>query len=161
MVLSIFANAHGFGYAVFEEMLIPVDWRAKKAEATDDRFEQVRLLVHLYSPTVIVLRDCAAKPVRCGKTSIELNKRIVALAKRKRIRVVQYSREDIRACFAYDGARTKDDIARAIAKRLPEFARHVPPMRKTWMSEDHRMGLFDALALIFTYYAAEFLQPKR
>ena len=57
-------------------------------------------------------------------------------------------------------ARTKDEIARAIAKLLPEFAARVPPMRKLWMSEDYRMGLFDALSLVFTYYWREQLHAS-
>ena len=116
------------------------------------------MLLHLLQPSVVVLQDCEGKLSRCTNRIEKLINRISALARTKHIKVYRYSRADIRACFAYYGARTKDEIARAIAKLLPEFAARVPPMRKLWMSEDYRMGLFDALSLVFTYYANEQLR---
>ena len=161
VVLSIYLNTRGFGYALFEGVLAPVDWGIKTAQTKGihDCVEKVRVLLHLLQPTVIVLQDCEGKLSRCTKRIERLVNRILALAKAKRIKVFRYSRADVRQCFAPYGARTKDEIARAIAKLLPEFAPRVPPMRKIWMSEDYRMGLFDALALIFAYYASEHLRP--
>ena len=59
--------------------------------------------------------------------------------------------------MAYHGTRTRDEIARAIAKMLPEFEALMRPMRKVWQSEAYRMPMFDALSLMFTYYANEHL----
>ena len=115
----------------------------------------MRLLLHLFDPKRIVLQSCEGKLSRCTGKIRKLTERIVKLAEKRNIRVLRYAREDIRACFAYYGARTKDEIARAIAKMLPEFEAHVPPMRKLWQSEAYRMPLFDALALMFTHYASE------
>ena len=159
LVLSIIFNTRGFGYALFEGVLAPVDWGIKTIKDKEDYLEHVRLLLHLFEPSVIVLPDCAGQLARCTKAIRELIDRIAKLAGKKRIKVLRYSRADIRTCFAYYGARNKDEIARSIAKLLPEFAHRVPPMRKLWMSEDYRMGLFDALSLVFTYYAKEQLRP--
>jgi len=73
------------------------------------------------------------------------------------MRVHRYSRAHIRSCFAYYGATSKDEIAREIAKLLPEFERLAPRMRGPWRREHYSMVLFDALALITTYYANEHL----
>jgi len=159
LVLSIIFNTRGFAYAVFEGVLAPVDWGIKRIKDKGEYSEQVRLLLHLFEPSVIVLQDCGGQLSRCTKVINKLIDRIAKLAEKKRIRVLRYSRSDIRACFVYYGARNKDEIARAIAKLLPEFAPRVPPMRKIWMSEDYRMGLFDALSLILAYYSAEHLSP--
>ena len=161
LVLSIYFNTRGFGYALFEGVVAPVDWGIKTAQTkgVSDSLEKVRVLLHLLQPSVVVLQDCEGKLSRCTNRIEKLVNRISALARTNRIKVYRYSRGDIRACFAYYGARTKDEIARAIAKLLPEFAARVPPMRKLWMSEDYRMGLFDALSLVFTYYANEQLRP--
>jgi hypothetical protein len=161
LVLSLIFNTRGFGYALFEGVLAPVDWGIKTIKDRQDYFEQVRLLLHLFNPSVIVLQDCAGKLARCSKATRELIDRIAKLAGEKHIKVRRYSRTDIRTCFAFYGARNKDEIARAIAKQLPEFTPRVPPMRKLWMSEDYRMGLFDALSLMFTYYAKEHLRPAQ
>ncbi|WP_156527887.1 hypothetical protein [Bradyrhizobium stylosanthis] len=42
--------------------------------------------------------------------------------------------------------------AERIAKHIPAFEQYVPPPRKPWMSEDRRMGLFDAAALALTFF---------
>lgn len=54
--------------------------------------------------------------------------------------------------FSQFGARSKDAIARSIVNVLPEFAQHVPPIQKIWISENYRMGIFDAVAFAMTYY---------
>jgi hypothetical protein len=50
------------------------------------------------------------------------------------------------------GARTRYEVAVAIATRVAAFERFLPPPRKLWMSEDARMGIFRAAALALTYY---------
>lgn len=55
---------------------------------------------------------------------------------------------DIDVCFIGNtdptaGAFTKYEIAKAIARRIPAFAHRLPRLRKLWMSEDPRQGLFD------------------
>lgn len=157
MVLALYFNSRGFGYALFEGIMDPVDWgiKTRSGAAVATTVEQVRLLLHLFQPSVVVLQQCNASLMHCSERVKEQIAQVVALAGSKRIKVRQYSRVDIRACFLYDGARTKDEIARAIAKRLPEFQSRVPPMRKPWMREDYHMGLFDAIALVFTYYSKE------
>lgn len=162
LVLAIYLNTRGFSYALFEGVLAPVDWGIKTAETKGvaDCLEKVRLLLHLLQPSVVVLQDCDGKLSRCTDRIEELIDLIAALAKANGVKVFRYAREDIRGCFAYYSARTKAEIARAIAKLLPEFAPHVPPLRKLWKSEHYRTGLFDALSLVFTYYAREQLQPQ-
>lgn len=159
LVLSVFLSTRGFGYALFEGVVAPVDWGIKTLRAKRDYVEQVRLLLHLFNPSVVVLQDCEGKLSRCTTVIRKLIEQIAALAGRKGIRVLRYSRADIRSCFFYYGAQSKDEIARAIAQVLPEFAPHVPPMRGIWRSEGYWMRLFDALSLMFTYYANEHLRP--
>jgi hypothetical protein len=50
------------------------------------------------------------------------------------------------------GFANKQMLAGLIAKHIPAFERHVPPPRKPWMSEDARMGLFDAAALALVFF---------
>ncbi len=157
VVLAIRLNTRGFAFAVFEGSLSTVDWGIKGITAKgDDAFiKKVRALMQSYRPTVLVLQDCKNKPSRCTPRVEKLVRRIARLPEAKDASVFKYSRADIRACFAAYDARTKDEIARAIAKVLPEFSPKVPPIRKIWMSEDYRMGLFDAISLVFTHHSQE------
>ena len=43
-------------------------------------------------------------------------------------------------------------IAEAIARSYPELKPHLPTARKLWMSENLRMSIFDATALVLTYF---------
>lgn len=160
-VLSFYFNTIGVGYVLFEGVVAPVDWGIKEIKAKADYFEQARLLLHLFDPAVVILQDCGGKLSRCTDAIEELVTKLAALAEKKGKRVFCYSRDEIRSCFAYYGARSKDEIAREIAKQLPEFARLVPPIRGAWRREHYRMVMFDALALMRTYYANEFLSPAR
>jgi hypothetical protein len=47
---------------------------------------------------------------------------------------------------------TKHRIAEMIAKHIPALNLYVPPARKSWMSEDARMGIFDAAALAWMFF---------
>jgi len=77
---------------------------------------------------------------------------IAALAKDYGIPVFAYSRERVRASFEDYGCPNKQSLAKLIAKYIPAFEQYVPPPRKAWMSEDRRMGLFDAAALALTFF---------
>jgi len=160
LVLSLYLNTRGVSFALFEGVSAPVDWGIKTLPKKKDYVEQARLLLHLYKPKVLILQECKGKLARCTKVIARLIDAIAKLAREKRIRVYRYTREEIRSCFAYYGARTKDEIAREIAKLFPEFEPYVPPMRGIWCSEAYRMRLFDALALVITYYAKEHLRPS-
>lgn len=156
-ILAIYFNTRGFGYGVFEGITEPIDWgmKTKLKGPSSSAVEQVRLLLHIHQPSVVVLQNCSDQSMRCSRRAIVLIAKVKKLANSKKVKVRQFSRTEIRKTFAPYGARNKDEIARAIAERLPEFAPRVPPYRKVWMSEDYRMGLFDALSLVVTYYANE------
>jgi hypothetical protein len=45
--------------------------------------------------------------------------------------------------------------AQFIASHIPVFRPLLPPPRKIWNSEDARMSIFDAAALVLTFFDAE------
>jgi hypothetical protein len=79
----------------------------------------------------------------------------MSLANDRSINVAVYTRKDINACFSTVGARTRYEIAEAIARHVPALAPRLPPKRRAWTAEDRRMGLFNAAALVFTHYRNE------
>lgn len=82
----------------------------------------------------------------------ELNRRAAELADQRGVRVKTYSRTQVIEYFAELGAVTKHKIAEAIAKHIPALDLYVPPARKPWMSENARMGIFDAAALALMFF---------
>jgi len=125
--MSIQLNHRGLVFTVFEGALSTVDWgiKDKTVKGDDELINKVRALMRSYRPTVLVLQDCKGKLSRCTPRIEKLVRRISRLPEAKEASVFKYSRADIRECFASYSARTKDEIARAIAKVLPEWSPRV------------------------------------
>ncbi len=151
-VLSLYPNVSGLCYALFESELRPVDWGIKTARRNKHAtvMRHANNLTALFSPATIILpaRHNASNSYRLQRIAIEIERLSVASG----IAVHWHSRMDIKACFGRLGAQSKDAIATAIARLMPELDQHLPPVRKLWMSEDYRMGLFDAVALAVTHH---------
>lgn len=161
--LALYFNTIGLGYAVFEGITVPVDWRVRKAKDRQDTSfgHQIFELLERFDPTMIVVRKCLRKEAwPCSDRTRKRTRQVKALAKRRNIPVFAYSRDDIRACFSRYGAISKDEIARAIGEIVPDFAHLVPPMRRLWDNEQYAMAFFDAISLIITFYGSERLDKK-
>jgi hypothetical protein len=153
--MAIYLNGRGYGFAVFEGPLAPVDWGVVEVRAKDKRaqlLDRVREQLGRYVPNVLVVQNMLDPRTRRTHRIRRLNESIIELAEELCIVLASYSREEVRRCFEYIGPVNKDRIAAAIAKHIPELERFVPPRRKPWMSEDARMGVFDAAALTLTFF---------
>jgi len=153
-VLAIDPSTRGFGFAVLEGPNRLIDWGVKETKTDKNRrtLKIIAELIDQYEPSVIVLEDYAGKGSRRCLRVAELIDEISKLAVRRKVKVRSISRADLRQSFADSGARTKYEIATAIAKRFPELAPRLPRFRKPWMSEDYRMSIFDAVALALTFF---------
>ena len=63
-----------------------------------------------------------------------------------------YTRRDVARCFTTVGAGTCYEIAESIARHVPALAPRLPKKRRSWTTEDRRMALFNAAALVFTHF---------
>ncbi len=155
LVLAVYPNARGFAFVIFEGPLSPVDWSMREIRG---RHKNRRCLVGIaavlerYRPDVLVLQDMSRSGTRRAYRLTELNAGIGELAEERGIPVFAYSRAQVREAFDLFGLVNKHAIAEAIAKHIPAFDRYLPPHRKPWMSEDARMGIFDAAALALTFF---------
>jgi hypothetical protein len=91
---------------------------------------------------VVLLEDYAGKGSRRCRRVAELIDEISKVVNKRKVKLRSLSRADIKQAFAVSGARTKYEIAVAIAKVFPELAPRLPRFRKPWISEDYRMGIF-------------------
>lgn len=155
-VLSVYPTSHGFAFVLFEGPETPFDWGIKDIrdrQRTTKTLDAVQAIMTRYLPDVLVLEDTglgSRRTIRIRRLYQMLNH----LADTQGVPVVRYSRNDVRKCFSAVGARTKYEIAKAIANQIPAFTHRLPPVRKIWMSEDPRQSLFDAAALGITHYAS-------
>lgn len=150
-ILAIAPSSRGFGFAVLEDQEKLVDWGVKsiKGNKNTGSIAKVEEMIAHYQSGVIVLEDHSAKPSRRSARIRALGKRIVAMAESSNLTVALFSREQVRRIFFSDSQGTKYALAEILAARFPdELGSRLPPKRRPWMSEDYRMDIFDAVALV-------------
>ena len=155
IVLAIYPTTRGIAFALMKSPLAPIDWGIKGVQGRDKNalyLERVSALLDINQPDVVVLEDPTSPRLRRSARIERLTRAIETLARDQVIDVHRYPRSAVQVCFSQFGARTRYEIAVAIATRVPAFERFLPPRRKLWESEDARMGIFRAAALAFTYY---------
>ena len=153
-VLAIDPSTRGFGFAILEGPNRLIDWGVKETK-TDKNKKTLKLvadLIERYQPRVIVVEDYSGKGSRRCRRVRELIEDISKLAAKRKIKIKSFSRVKVKQAFFESGALNKYEIASAIAKRFPELAPRLPRFRKPWMSEDYRMSIFDAVALVLTFF---------
>ena len=154
-ILAIHLQTRGFAYVLFEESRIPIDWGVYDARGADKNARsliRINSLLELHTPHVLVLQNMSKRGTRRASRIRELNRRAAELADQRGVVVKTYSRAQVLEYFAELGAVTKHKIAEVIAKHIPALSLYVPPARKPWMSEDARMGIFDAAALAWVFF---------
>jgi hypothetical protein len=154
-VLAVYPSTRGLSFVLFEGFLSPVDWGVHEARGLNKNAQCLKSISKLFiqhTPDVLVIQDMSATGTRRAWRIESLNRAICDLAEMYGTPVCAYSRVQVRECFARLGFTTKHDIAGTIAKHIPALDRYMPPVRKPWMSEDARMGLFDAAALAWTFF---------
>jgi hypothetical protein len=155
LVLAIYPQSRGFAFALFESWLSPVDWGIHEARGPRKNahcLTRINSLLELHMPDVVVLQNMSDRGTRRVPRIQELNRRIAELADLRGVVIHKYSRAQVLDYFVERGATTKQKIAETIAKQVPALNLYVPPERKPWMSEDPRMGIFEAAALAWMYF---------
>ena len=154
LVLAISLTSRGMGYVVLEGPQTPFDWGMMGRDAKNQSrvaIAKVATLIETCQPVAMVLENLDGKAVRHSRSLKRLSLRLAHLAENRGLTVARFDRTTIRNAFAPLGAKTKPEIAEAIAIAIPAFSHRTPPKRKIWMSEDRRQLLFDAAALGMTY----------
>lgn len=163
LLLAVYPFGRGFAFIYFEGPLSPVDWGVKEFHGANKNaraLEALRVLVDRLQPDALVLQDCTGPLARRAKRIKHLHRLIAHFAGVQSIDLHTYSREQVRDCFSKVGARTRIEIAQAIASQVHALSHRLPPVRKIWQAERPRMNLFDAAALAMTHYATIGVAPE-
>jgi hypothetical protein len=155
LVLAIHPTSRGFGWALFEGPVMPVDWglatvKAKRSARSLARFDR---LLNRYKPKVVVFEQFEERPARRYERIQELCHQMIRLANERGIRTPIYSRDTVRECFEHCGTKTRHGIALSVADQIEIFRHRLPRKRGDWGGEDVRQSLFDAVALALTHFA--------
>lgn len=152
-VLGFHPNARGFGWVVFEGPFRPIDWGLVSARKDKNATCLKRLdrLLTRFAPEVLVLEAYDRETTRRARRIARLGVKARKLADGREIETAVYSRAEIREAFAETGARTRREVAEAVARHLEVFRHRLPPVRRPWESEDAREALFAAAAVVLTH----------
>ena len=173
IILAVYPSTHGFGYGIVQgSSLSLVDARLFLLEAStwltkytnkygSDKnakcLAKVSSLMDFYNPDIVVVENYHGKASRRYDRIQRLIDSIVRKAEQRKMRVRRYSRAQIRHYFKRFNAFSKYEIAEVIAARMPELQDRLPARkRKIWLPEDYRIGMFDAMSLIWTLFYSEY-----
>jgi Holliday junction resolvasome RuvABC endonuclease subunit len=152
-ILGIAPSSRGFGYALLEgeKLANRGSSSASKDKNTKCVMRVEELILH-FEPEVMVLEDTGAEGSRRHPRIRELSQRLLALAVSHEIPVAWFRREQVMHFFFGNGKGTKQEIAQFMGEQFPEdLGMMVPPKRRTWMNQDYRIDIFDAVALAFIF----------
>lgn len=146
--LAVDVTAKGFAYVVLEGRESLVDWGlAQVMPATSARVrDRVRKLLRRFEPEILILEEPEGS--RRGRRARRLIRGLSNLADQEDTAWCMVSRAQVEEAFG-DPA-NKYEIARAVAELFPELEHRMPRKRRAWMSEDERMGIFDAASFALT-----------
>lgn len=152
-ILALDVHARSFGFVVFEGPNYLIDWgvRCFRTGANAPKVpagEKLAELLDQFRPSAIVVRKPEpGRYARKTRTLTTIQRR--ALSQGVPVRFV--SRADVERAFVGFES-NKHEVAAALAKQFPSLAPRLPPERKSWQSEDYRMGIFDAAAVGVAYF---------
>lgn len=154
VVLSLFPNFRGFGYACIDmvgQSIIDSGIVTARPMRNDRIIKRIKRFIAFHTPTIILLRNADKTNTAKSNRLIELHALIEVLAKENNVTVYAYTREQIKDVFEVFGARSKIDVSKQLITWFKELEPIAPRIRKVWTDEDYHMGVFDAVALAITH----------
>ena len=154
LTFAIHATDRGFGYVAFEGPFTPYDWGIVFARGDKNAvcLRKIEMMLDRFAPETLLLEAYGKGTSLRSERIARLYRSITSLAAHRSVNVVVYTRTDIRGAFRAVGAITRQEIADAVARHIDAFGHRLPKPRKPWESEDRRMALFSAAALVLTHF---------
>ncbi len=164
-ILGISLSTRGFGYAVIENEASLIAYGNKKIVGNKNigSLAGIRKVIVQNQPETMVLPDVNhAKGTRRVARIKALHKKVLALAKKKKIKAVIISGKKLRSILLGNEYGTKHEMAAMVAQQFPdELALLLPPKRTVAMRENPRMDIFDAVELVVALRASDkLLRPN-
>lgn len=154
LVLGWKPDSHGIAWVAFESPFSLYDWGQSEArgEKNERCLALLERLLDRLNPELLVLEAFEGSGTRQTPRVKRLYRAAVSLARNRGIDVTWLSRDDVRAGFAPVGARSRFEIASAVARSFEPLRPLLPPKRRAWEPLHRRMALFDAAALVVAHY---------
>jgi len=163
-ILAVSLSSRGFGYAVMEDGGALVDYGKTTVKGEKNALALARIgkVIARSVPDQLVLQDVNARGTfRCSRIK-RLDRRIVALSRKRKLRVAKIAARELRRLLLGSESGTKLEMAELMAKRFPdELSARLPAGRRPWESEDARMDIFGAVGLAVAHRQRQEDLPTR
>jgi hypothetical protein len=155
-VLALEVRSRWTGFVGIEAAARLTEWGRRKHKVKGSKFailvkSRIDAILDVWLPTTIVVRT---RPIRSPKARRRINTIMSVVRQRARSNSIAFraiSANDVRQFFAGRQCKSKYQIAALIARQFPELSWRLPPKRKSWRAEDHRMVIFDAAATALAF----------
>lgn len=154
IVFAVYPNANGFGFVYMENARKLIDYGSVRINPISNSkiVGRIKRSLEYLRPSVVVVQNPEGLSSRTGSRVDRLVKKISEYATTENLKVIQYSRDQIREVFEQFGATTKYEISQVLLTEFKELETKSPKKRTLWTSEDRNMAIFDALSLALTWY---------
>jgi hypothetical protein len=154
LVLGFKPSSHGFAWVAFANPFSIHDWGMSEARGPKNErcLALLERVLDRLNPHLMVLETYEGREACQSARIIRLCTAAAAMARDKGIEVVTFCKNDVQACFVNVGARTRYEIAAAIARSFEVLRHLLPNKRRAWESINRRMALFDAAALVQAHF---------
>ncbi|MEI9933207.1 MAG: hypothetical protein WDM89_22415 [Rhizomicrobium sp.] len=155
LVFAVHPTTNGFGWILFEQPDMPLDWGIATAKAGRklrivNRFE--RLLTR-HDPDVLVMEVFEGSGSNRSERIQALCHTFIRSSAARGLDTQVYDREAVRDCLGLPMRASRHDVTTSIARRVADLSHRLPRKRNLWNAEDPRQSLFHAAALAFTHFA--------
>lgn len=103
-----------------------------------------------YNPSILVIETTFFYKSKNTSGLIVLAEEIKAVAKRKKLKIVEYAPKTVRKCICETGKATKRETAKVLCSRFPELQIYIIQDR-LW-KDKYWLNVFDAIAIGMTYF---------
>jgi hypothetical protein len=154
LVLGFHPTARGFGWVVFENpfKLVTHGTYEPRGDKNSGCLRKLTWLLKVCAPEVLVIESFDRASSLRSKRIRKLCLSAVTAAADHGAVIACLTRSDVQEAFELVGARTRDEIAEAVAAHVPTLRTHLPSRRKQWDGEDKRLSVFAAAALVLAHY---------
>lgn len=154
LVLGWKPYTHGSAWVAFDSPFSIYDFGQSEARGDKNARSLAALerLLDRLQPELLILEAFEGPGTRQSPRVKRLCRAAVALARDRGIDVTWLSRAEVQAGFAPIGAKTRHEIAAAVARSFDVLRELLPPKRRVWDTSHRRMALFDAASLVVAHY---------
>lgn len=154
LVLAFHPTSRGFGWAAFENPFTVHSFGVYTARTDKNAscLRKAEWLLERLAPEVFVIEAFDKQSSVRSERIRRLCLSVVTLAAERGAELAVYKRSDVERTFAHVGAKSREEIAAAVARHLPALRPRLPSPRKPWIGEDKRLSVFCASALALTHY---------